>query len=206
MNNEALNSDKFNLDRLNALSDGVIAIALTLLVLGIDIPTDHNFNEDGLVSFLIKLEPGIIAYLSSFIIISIYWILHHRVYNILKFSNGSVLLLNIIFLLAISLIPFVAKIKSLYPFDPLVVVIFAFAHIFTGLVLFTTWKHLMAHPDLCKTSMDKKKNKTISLILLMIPIISLIAVLFSFINIHVASYLFLAIPILFILISRLVKS
>ena len=40
------------LDRLNALSDGVIAIVITILVLGIEIPDDHRFTEQGLLAFL----------------------------------------------------------------------------------------------------------------------------------------------------------
>lgn len=130
--------ERYTLERLNALTDGVIAIALTLLVLGIDIPDDHNFSVDGLKLFLIKLEPGLIAYITSFIVIAVYWKIHRRIYSVVAFSNNTIDSLNILFLLSSSLIPFLAKIKSLYRFESFVVIIYSTAHIITGLILFYT--------------------------------------------------------------------
>ena len=140
--------EKVEPDRLNALSDGVIAIALTLLVLGIDIPTDHDFNKDNLVSFLIKLEPGLIAYLTSFLIVAIYWIMHHRIFTVLKYVNQRIIILNLIFLFSISLVPFISKLKSLYRFDSVVVGIFALAHIITGVILYSVWNYVKSHNEL----------------------------------------------------------
>jgi uncharacterized membrane protein len=196
------NHEMYGLERLNALTDGVIAIALTLLVLGIDIPSDHNFSEDGLKLFLFQLEPGLIAYATSFIVIAVYWIIHHRVYNTINFSNNLIVLLNILFLFSISLIPFVAKIKSMYRFDSLAVLIFAIAHIITGLILYSTWKYCMLNPKLLKYTLDKRKSNLVSLSILTIPVISLLAILVSFINIHIASYLFLTIPFVYIYTYR----
>lgn len=64
----------FGVERISALSDGVIAIAITILVLGIDIPENHDFTEQGLMDFLAKLEPRLIAYTTSFILVAVYWI------------------------------------------------------------------------------------------------------------------------------------
>lgn len=195
-NKNSEGKERYSLERLNALTDGVVAIALTLLVLGIDIPTDHNFDVDELKSFLIKLEPGLIAYTISFIVIAVYWKVHHRIYSVVAFSNSKIVSLNILFLFSISLIPFLAKIKSLYKFDIFVIIIYSSAHIITGLILFFTWKHFITHKELLKYPIEKKKSTMVSLSILAIPIISLIAIVFAFINVYVATYLFLLIPVL----------
>ena len=51
-------SGSLTLDRLNGLSDGVVAIVLTLLVLGVDVPPQHNFSQDGLLPFLMTEPTG----------------------------------------------------------------------------------------------------------------------------------------------------
>lgn len=197
-----MNIDKIEPDRLNALSDGVIAIALTLLVLGIDIPTDHDFDRDSLVSFLIKLEPGLIAYLTSFLIVAIYWIIHHRIFTVLIYINQKIIILNLIFLFSISLVPFISKLKSLYRFDSVVVAIFAIAHIITGVVLYYIWNHVKTRNELLKAPLDSHKRRSVTLRILTIPFICALAVPVAVINIHVGTYLFMTIPILYAVLPK----
>jgi uncharacterized membrane protein len=193
-----MRNKKFKSERLNALSDGVIAIALTLLVLGIDIPTDHNFTEDGLVSFLIKLEPGLVAYLTSFIIVAIYWLIHHRMFNVLKYTDRILVILNIVFLFSISLVPFIAKLKTLYRYDALVVLIYGAVHIFTGLILFVLWKYIVSQKDLLEYDVGKNEFRYVSAQILVMPIISVVAIVLAFINVHWGTYFFALIPIIYV--------
>ncbi len=205
-NNDTANFEKIGIDRLNALSDGVMAIALTLLVLGIDIPDDHDFNTEGLNLFLLKLEPGLIAYLSSFFIIGVYWIIHQKIFHVIQYTNRNVIFLNIIFLFAISLIPFVSKIKSLYPLDELVVIIFASAHIIIGIILFIIWKYFTNHPELLKSSISQQKNKFIGISILIIPMMCILAVIVAFIDIQIGTYLFILIPLIHLFINKWEKA
>ena len=197
-----MNTHKLGPDRLNALSDGVIAIALTLLVLGIDIPTDHNFTQDGLVSFLIELEPGIVAYVTSFIIVAIYWIIHHRMFHVLKYTDRILVILNIVFLFSISLVPFIAKLKTLYRYDALVVLIYATVHIFTGIILYVTWKYIVSHLELLKSPLEKAEVQYVSTRILVMPIISVMAIVVAFINVHWGTYFFALIPIIYAFMMR----
>lgn len=197
--------ERYGLERLNALTDGVVAIAITLLVLGIDIPTDHNFGVDELKTFLLRLTPGLLAFTTSFIVVAVYWNIHHRIYSVLAFSNNTIVSLNILFLFSISLIPFLAKIKSLYRFDIFVVIIYSTAHIFTGLILYFTWKYILSQKTLLKYNIEKNKGRLVSLSILSIPIISLIAIPVAFFNIHIGTYLFYLIPFVNFYLFRLSK-
>ena len=199
-----MNTKKINPDRLNALSDGVIAIAITLLVLGIDIPDNHDFNQEGLLSFLVKLEPGLTAYLTSFIVVAMYWIIHHRIFGALTFIDRTIMILNIAFLFFISLAPFIAKLKALYRYDLLVVGIFALAQITTGLILYATWKFAVRQHALLKSSIDRNRDRHVSIRILIIPIVSIFAAVTGFFNIHLGTYVFIGVPIvyLFLMDSR----
>ncbi|MCA6074891.1 TMEM175 family protein [Fulvivirga sedimenti] len=197
-----MKDEKTGPERLNALSDGVIAIALTLLVLGIDIPDDHDFNQDGLLAFLIKLEPALIAYVTSFLIVAIYWIIHHRIFNVVSFVNRTIIVLNIIFLFSISLIPFISKLKSLYRYDFFVVGIFAMAHIITGITLFFIWNYLTANNEYLKFPVDRNMKRNIAYKILVIPIISAIAIPVAAFNIHLGTYIFIFIPVIYGIIFR----
>lgn len=89
-------------DRLEAFSDGVIAIAITLLVLDIKLP--HSSN--GLGQELLHLWPSYFAYAISFIVIGAIWINHHAMFDHIVRANHQLLLLNTLHLMFIAFLPF----------------------------------------------------------------------------------------------------
>ena len=89
-------SSSLMLDRLNALSDGVTAIVLTLLVLGIDVPKDHDFSRDGLVSYLIKIEYQVTVYAVSFVLIGTYWIVRNAMFHYFRYGTRALTWLNLL--------------------------------------------------------------------------------------------------------------
>lgn len=86
--------------RLEAFSDGVIAIIITIMVLEIKVP------HDATIEALIKLIPVFISYVISFIYVGIYWNNHHHLFQSVKSVNGKVLWSNLFLLFWLSLIPF----------------------------------------------------------------------------------------------------
>ena len=193
----------FGLERISALSDGVIAIAITILVLGIDIPENHDFTEQGLMNFLGKLEPSLIAYTTSFILIAMYWMQQHTIFKVLKGANQYVLWINMLFLFAISLAPFLDKVKTLYGFDADVIMLFAAINIFTGIVLFGMWRYIIKHPELLKSPVSEAASKNISMQLLIIPAICLLAIPIGYIAPKIGTHVFSFVLVLYILIRKI---
>lgn len=94
-------------DRLMAFSDGVFAIAITILILEIKIPKHEDLIQiGGLYAYLIKIWPSYLSYIISFIAIGIYWSNHHWLFTFIHKSNHTFNLLNIVFLMAVSFMPF----------------------------------------------------------------------------------------------------
>lgn len=91
--------------RLEAFSDGVIAIIITIMVLEIKMPGQHH---DTLES-LLPLYPAFISYVISFIYIGIYWNNHHHMMQVVKSVNGAVLWANLHLLFWLSIVPLVTE-------------------------------------------------------------------------------------------------
>src|SRR6478752_4551936 len=90
-----------NKNRLEAFSDGVMAIIITIMVLEFKLPKGADYNA------LIPLLPKFLSYILSFIYLGIYWNNHHHMMHTVKRVNGSILWANLHLLFWLSLIPFV---------------------------------------------------------------------------------------------------
>ena len=91
--------------RLEAFSDGVIAIIITILVLELKIPKGSHEADIGA---LIPLYPVFLSYILSFIYVGIYWNNHHHTMQVVKSVNGTILWANMHLLFWLSLVPFVS--------------------------------------------------------------------------------------------------
>ena len=97
----------FSTDRLKALTDGVIAIVITLLVLELSIPVVKELpNSEGLWPEVRHLWREYLAYVVSFFIVGLLWLYHHNVFRHIRAADGRLLLLNMLYLLAVSIMPF----------------------------------------------------------------------------------------------------
>ncbi|MES1222819.1 MAG: TMEM175 family protein [Bacteroidota bacterium] len=98
---------EFQLERMILFSDAVFAIAITLLVIEIKVPDVHGDVSDKiLLKSLGHLIPKFMGFLISFILVGIYWVLHHRMFGFVTSYNRKLLILNLIFLFFIAFMPF----------------------------------------------------------------------------------------------------
>ncbi len=116
-------------ERLLALSDGVVSIALTLLVLQIAVPAasslKHPDSASDLASVLDRNFDSWISYVISFYVVIQFWILHHRVFGRIARQREGLVLWNAIFLFAVSVMPFTSDLLGKAGSNPLSVAIFA---------------------------------------------------------------------------------
>lgn len=96
-------------NRLEAFSDGVLAIIITIMVLELSLPSGPKFQD------LLELAPILRSYALSFLFIAIYWINHHMLFQQVKAIDTKVLWCNIAWLFVVSLIPFATAWIGRYP-------------------------------------------------------------------------------------------
>ena len=153
-------SETFNLDRSKALADGVFAIVVTLLVLGIDVPSDHNFSEDGLLLFLQRIGFHVFTYAISFWLAATYWLQHSAIMQYYRHGNRTVVWLNLLFLFPVTLLPFVTELRTDYRYEALVTLLFGLLQIFIGLVLVALWNYAVSHPHLLTRRVGEDIRRT----------------------------------------------
>jgi uncharacterized membrane protein len=97
--------------RVVAFSDGVFAIAITLLVLAIEVPA----GADDVGKELLKLDSDLVAYALSFAVVGRFWLSHHRFYGSIDRFDGTLMGLNIFYLAWVCLIPFSSELLGEHP-------------------------------------------------------------------------------------------
>jgi len=98
--------------RLEAFSDGVFAIAITLLVLQIAVP--HVEHDESLAHALVRLWPSYFGYAVSFLTIGVMWINHHHMFKDIVRVDHTVLVLNLLLLLGVAFVPFPTAVVAEY--------------------------------------------------------------------------------------------
>lgn len=125
--------------RLEAFSDGVLAIILTIMVLELKVPQDPSFKA------LIPLAPKFLSYVLSFVYIGIYWNNHHHLWQASKEVTGPILWANMHLLFWLSLIPFVTGWMGENNFATIPVVFYGGVLWFAGLAYYILTRALIAH-------------------------------------------------------------
>lgn len=100
--------------RLEGFSDGVIAVAITLLVLGLQPPAQVYPKDTDLLSHLWHQWPNFLAFVTSFATIGVMWLNHHRMFSFIKRVDTTLMSLNLLLLLVIVFIPFPTALVAQY--------------------------------------------------------------------------------------------
>lgn len=128
-------SGNLPVNRIEAFSDGVIAIIVTILVLEMKVPDVHgvaNLN-DALAAKLFESIPKLLSYIVSFMVLAVWWVAHHHLIHLLRKADRGVLWLNSLFLMVLALIPFPTAIIGEYPFERVAIASYGAVCIFSGL-------------------------------------------------------------------------
>lgn len=125
-------------NRLEAFSDGVLAIIITIMVLELKAPHGPSIWN------LIPLYPVFLSYILSFIYIAIYWNNHHHLFQVVRHVNGPILWTNIHLLFWLSLIPFVTAWTGENHFAQWPVVLYGFVLLMSALAYYILTKALVA--------------------------------------------------------------
>jgi TMEM175 potassium channel family protein len=136
-----------DLGRLLALSDGVFGFALTLLALSLVVPTFDTTNmSQGQVSshlaYLLQQDwSAFIGYVFAFIMIAIWWVNHHRIFQFIARYNSTLVWLNMGVLLEIAVMPFVLRVYTSYTDAMVAVDLFAGIQVALGITTTLLWDY-----------------------------------------------------------------
>ncbi len=153
-----------NPNRLEAFSDGVFAIAITLLVLDIHVPDPASTWD--LARALGDQWPSYVAYAVSFLTIGIIWINHHAMIRRLGTVDHGILVLNLLLLLFVALLPFTTALMAAYlresSGEHLAAAIYSGSCLLMGVAFAATNRHaLLVRPDLLSAPVSDHRRRAI---------------------------------------------
>lgn len=181
-------------NRIEALSDGIFAIVMTLLILEIHVPNlPHNSPNVEVVPALIALWPKFVSYIVTFVSLGFFWVGHHTMYHAIRRADRNLLWLNILFFMFVSLLPFSTSVLNAFP-QAFVAPFFFGANIAViGWILFLQWIYVSSQPDMLAHFVTARYRATVKSRMLMIPLATTLTVIICFwsVGISLAIYILL---------------
>ncbi len=183
-------------DRIIRLTDGIFAIAMTLLVLGIQVPTfPVPVTAAEFSAYVIGILPEIATYMVSFILLAIFWLDHHIFFKI-KRTNTILTWINVLWLMAITFVPFSTSLVGRYGQFQLAQLIFDLNMLAIGVLWYLNWQYAsdkgMIDEQVAPYAGHIRRSN------LALPVLAVLAILASFVT-SKGVFVFLAAPIIFIL-------
>ncbi len=188
-------SGLFNLDRLAAFSDAVIAIAMTILVLGLEVPSVHEVNPSQLVDYLRESLHPAMGYVISFVLIGTFWLEHYAIFHFLTHATRVLIALNGLFLLCLTFVPFPTGLQAAYRHDELAMVFYGCFLFMCGFSLLAVWFYATRNRRLIDPDISAEVLQSMTKRLMIAPALCLVAIGCSFLSISLARLILLSIPV-----------
>lgn len=169
-------------NRIETLVDGIFAIAMTLLVLDLAVPHINGQVSNLIVeNALYGLLPSFISMVVSFFLLAMFWNIHHRIYSQIKSVNGTLLWINVVWLLFIVLVPFSASLNGDYAHLTITDLIFNINMLGIAILLFMNI-YIINRNDSINVDANKDQLKSSEISTLIFISIALLAIVLSFIT------------------------
>ena len=190
-------------DRVVALSDGVFAIILTILVLELVVPA--NLSEQSLLEALDEMRPTALAWVVSFLLTGMYWVLHRDLFARIRVVNRDLVWLNLLFLLPVSLIPFASSVLGEYPDEAIAVHVYAIVMIAATLMRLVNYWYVVRRPHLLWDPDVVQRSRLGTLIAASPLPVYVVAFVVAGVSATAAVVLLAALPLLYFLLITLLR-
>jgi len=164
-------------NRLHALTDGVYAIAMTLLVLELHVPDARSSSE--LLTALAALGPNLFAFALGFAVLGTYWVGSAVNLSHLGRVDRAALFLNVLQLFFISLLPFTTAIIGRYPDEAAAVVLYGVHLEALGLAQYAHWVYVLRNPHLAHSPIDPRTARAVTTRILFAPTVWAVAIVLA---------------------------
>jgi uncharacterized membrane protein len=187
---------EFGKGRIEALTDGIFAFGMTLLVLGVGYPISvQTFAKMPVDQILIASIPYFILYLVSFLILAAFWVSHHIQFHYIRFIDRTYLWLNILALMFVAFVPFTSSLAGFFYSSRLAAAVFEIHLLVIGLLFHLGWRYATGDHRLVDASLDPAIIRRIRQGTLVIPSFSLAGFLLTLLGFHESLFIFFLVPV-----------
>jgi len=185
--------------RVEAFSDGVMAIICTLLIFEVHVPTLANLSAAAVIQGLVSIAPKIISFAISFFIVAGYWVNHHYFFSRITHTDWKLLWWNNLLLFWLAVIPFTTAFIGDYPESPMVVVIYSFVLCMAAVSFSMMGYHVFFKGRLVPESLPMEERKREFRRSLMGASLYVFAGLLAFFYVRAALAILAVIPFLYVI-------
>jgi len=192
-------SDQYHLskNRLETLFDAIFAFAMTLLVTGFVIePISASEAPVLLPAYIASMGPQFFLFFIAFFVLASFWLVHHRQFHYVRTVDPALVWLTLLILTFTVLMPFTTNVSGDYPDIQVAVVLFHTNLFILGVLFFTHWYYLVNNSQLTFVQVSKQDATDGLRRAMIVPLVSFLALLYSFISPSWSMAIYLLIPLL----------
>ncbi len=182
--------------RLEALSDNIFAVAMTLLVLDLRIPAHPP--DASVWPYLATLWHHMRTFAVSFFIVGLYWVLHHHVFVFIRRSDRTVLWLNLLFMMFVVVTPFSAGLLGAFDDSRTAIAVYGANIALLGISLLAIWWYATRDRRLVDAKLPRPLIRLEAVRMMILPAICALAVAISFVNTTASIVIFVLAPFLYL--------
>ncbi len=183
-------------NRVEALTDGIFAIAMTLLVLGIVVP--HETAVPQVIEFLEGQLEELVEFSTAFLALAAFWVLQHQQFHYIRVIDQKILVLSIGSLFCVSLVPFTTSLEDVYQGSQVAEIIIGLNFLILGSIYLLQW--IYASKNRCLMVADLPAGIVASEVRrnLIVPAVSAAGILLSLSGVKLGLVIYFVIPFLFL--------
>ena len=194
--------------RIEAFSDGVFAIVVTLLIFNVHLPDSAAVAANGLLSELAKSWTTYLAFAASFFFVLVMWINHHRLFTIIRRADNNLLLLNGLLLFGVTVVPFPTSIVAAYLLEPqqqTAVIVYNGWFFIVAIMFQLLWRYAAHNNRLFSHAVDPTITRHIARAYNIGLVLYLVAVLIAFLSPPISLAISMLLAVFFALPNRRVQ-
>jgi uncharacterized membrane protein len=190
--------------RLEALTDGIFAFSMTLLVIGISVPAKADLVQSTpfVANLLLSLYSDFFHYVLAFLILGAFWLSHHVELHPVSRLNRTYVWLNMGTLMFVALVPFSTSFSGAFPNVPLGQIPFELNLFALGMGMFLQWKYATGKDRLVEPGMAPGFVRQVGARSLVVPFVSLLAVLIALTGKTWSTAVYLLLPMIEYIVVR----
>jgi uncharacterized membrane protein len=190
--------------RLEGLSDGIFAFAMTLLVIGVNVPDKATLVQTNsqVIQVLLSLRSDFLHYVLAFLILGAFWLGHHSQLHVVKNIDRTYIWINLLMLLCVALLPFSTSFSGDFPDASYGSIVFQLNLFAIGMALFCQWKYATGGKRLTEPGLSPSYIKKVSIRSLAVPGVSVVCILVALTGNLWSSALYMSLPLVDYLVER----
>ncbi len=191
--------------RLEALGDGIFAVAMTILTVELKWPELKDTSWQGFVNAFHQLLPGLLCYIISFIVLGIMWFGHRMIFEYIGKTNRHFIYLGILFYMMVCLVPLSTRFLAENALQWGTIFVYGLNLSLCNLSLYMQWTYGIKHAGLLERELPPEVKKEARFLFLISPVVYTIAIIISLWFPIASIFIFVATPLLYLIPNKLDK-